>query len=234
MPNLLALLDGYEGDFNPSAIQKHVNNKAKEMGYSILFSDGDKNQYIPKSRFDQVNTEKNNLQSQVDLLQPQVTNLQTQLSTAQGSAKSTAMGYAIEAMASKYSALDESGEDLLKFLDTESLTLGNDGKITGLEDAVKKLREDKGYLFKPEAPQGGAPNLGVPNLQGTGTPGRPVSGAQVGGGQQENPGEIGRTISQLYGKGSRGNSTITHTTQSSPGVQSNIDSNYFFNQGRVL
>ncbi|WDF83627.1 phage scaffolding protein [Lacticaseibacillus pabuli] len=50
--------------------------------------------------------------------------------------------------------------DLQKFLDTDDLKLSDDGKVVGLDDQVKALRDSKPYLFTGEPKPHYEPNEG--------------------------------------------------------------------------
>lgn len=47
--------------------------------------------------------------------------------------------------------------DVLAFINKENLELQEDGKVKGLEDAGKALKEAKPYLFSENKPTGNAP-----------------------------------------------------------------------------
>ena len=60
-------------------------------------------------------------------------------------------------------------------IDKSKLLLGDDGKVTGLEEQVKALKEGKAFLFKDSAP--------AVSRQGSGKPGyKPKAGETSGGG----------------------------------------------------
>lgn len=55
---------------------------------------------------------------------------------------------------------------LMKLLDADKISLGEDGKLTGLEEQIKPLRESSGYLFADmPSERGGKPDIGGPSGQ---------------------------------------------------------------------
>lgn len=55
---------------------------------------------------------------------------------------------------------------LMKLLDADKISLGEDGKLTGLEEQIKPLRESSGYLFADTpSERGGKPDIGGPSGQ---------------------------------------------------------------------
>lgn len=129
------------------------------------FLDGE---YVPKSRFNEVNAEKKNLESaiaerdkqlkelknsegDVNALKEQITKLQAEnKAAAEQSAKelkdlrlSTAIRLAIGDTAQDI--------DLVAGLvDTSKLVIGEDGKVSGIKEQIKALKVEKAFLFKPE------------------------------------------------------------------------------------
>lgn len=53
-------------------------------------------------------------------------------------------------------SLGSNAERLMKFLDHESITLGDDGDIQGLDEAINKVKSDLPELFDPKRQVGGA------------------------------------------------------------------------------
>ncbi len=126
--------------------------------------------YVPKSRFNEVNEEKKTLQTavterdkQLEGLKSQkgdVESLQAKIKELQDSNKK-----AREEMESKMKdlrisdaiklAINDKAQDVdivSALIDKSKLILGEDGKLTGLDDQVNALMKDKAFLFKTSGP----------------------------------------------------------------------------------
>ena len=148
--------------------------------------------YVPKSRFDEVNEEKKNLQTAKKKAEEDLEALKKtagdnealtqQISDLQEAAKQKDAEYAeqIKSMklmnAIRIGITDAQDADLVAGLvDQAKLILGEDGKVTGLEEQLKAIRESKPFLFKAkEQDKGGR--------QGAGFSVWSVKGGNAGGG----------------------------------------------------
>lgn len=148
--------------------------------------------YVPKSRFDEVNEEKKNLQTAKKKAEDDLEELKKtagdnealtqQISDLQEAAKQKDAEYAeqIKSMklmnAIRIGITDAQDADLVAGLvDQAKLILGEDGKVTGLEEQLKTIRESKPFLFKAkEQDKGGR--------QGAGFSVGSVKGGNAGGG----------------------------------------------------
>ena len=146
-----------------------------------IVSDG---QWIPKAKFDDVNTEKNEYKAQVDTLNQQLGELQGKLKDNDGATatiedlkqqiadKEKEMEAVRKSNAIKLEVLKANPNDvadILPHLKDESITLADDGTITGLKEQIEGLKEAKPYLFKEQDPDGTGGSLGG------GTRGKPVT-----------------------------------------------------------
>ena len=121
--------------------------------------------FVPKNRFDEVNEEKKNLQTAKKKAEDDLEELkksagdnaalQQQITDLQNAAKQKDTEYAeqIKAMklanAIRLGITDAQDADLVAGLvDQSKLILGDDGKLTGLDEQLKALRESKPFLFK--------------------------------------------------------------------------------------
>lgn len=126
--------------------------------------------YIPKTRFDEVNEDNKNLKATVK-------ENATQLETLKNSAgDNEALKKQIETLQADNKKKDDDYQTKLKDLqlsnaiklaiagkvqdenivsglfDKSKLILGGDGKVTGLDEQLKDLKESKAFLFKEEKP----------------------------------------------------------------------------------
>ena len=127
--------------------------------------------YIPKTRFDEVNEEKKNLQTAKKKAEDDLEELKKtagdnealtkQISELQESQKQRAAEYDAQIKALKLTnairngITDAQDADLVAGLvDQKKLILGDDGSVTGLEEQLKALRESKPFLFKAKEQDG--------------------------------------------------------------------------------
>lgn len=128
--------------------------------------------YVPKNRFDEVNESKKQLETTVS-------DYKTQLETLKASAgDNETLKQQIADLQQQNKQKDEDYQKQLKdmqltnaiklaisgsaqdsdlaagLIDKTKLLLGDDGKVTGLEEQVKALKESKPFLFKEEKQQG--------------------------------------------------------------------------------
>ena len=140
--------------------------------------------YIPKTRFDEVNKAKKQLDKDIKARDTQIEDikknagdneeLKKQIETLQTENKTTKEKYEADlkdlqiSNAIKLAIADKAQDaDLVSGLfDKSKLILGDDGKITGLDEQLKSLQESKAFLFKTGKtetnynPAGGKENKG--------------------------------------------------------------------------
>lgn len=126
--------------------------------------------YVPKSRFNEVNEEKKTLTATVadrdkqletlkkstgdlDALKTQIKSLQDANKKAQEEADAKMKELRIND-AIKLAIVDKAQDvDIVSSLfDKAKLILGDDGKITGLDEQLKELQKNKAFLFKQAGP----------------------------------------------------------------------------------
>lgn len=151
---------------------------AKLEGVSGLtlanISDGS---YIPKAKFDDERTKVKNLTAQVndltqqltdaqknagdiDALNQRITQLTQDVADRDGKLASLSLDYDIKDAARAAKARDV--DIVVGLLDKSKITK-KDGKLSGVEEQFKALRESKGFLFEPE--QGGSNRGGFDGRQ---------------------------------------------------------------------
>ena len=134
--------------------------------------------FVPKTRFDEVNEEKKNLQTTKKKAEDDLEALKKtagdnealtkQITDLQEVAKQKDTEYADQIRAMKLANAIRLGitdaqdaELVAGLVDQSKLILGDDGKLTGLEEQLKALRESKPFLFKAkEQDKGGKGGAG--------------------------------------------------------------------------
>lgn len=150
--------------------------------------------FVPKTRFDEVNNAKKQLEADIKSRDTQLEelkkstgdneSLKEQIETLQSENKAAQTKYETDlkelqiSNAIKLAIVDKAQDaDLVAGLfDKSKLILGDDGKVTGLDEQLKELQENKSFLFKQneeaDGPQSGF-KFGNPNPnpgQGNETP----------------------------------------------------------------
>lgn len=153
-------------------LYKQVTDKLGDRKIDIV-SNG---QWIPKHKFDDVNEEKKQYKEQVDNLNKELGKLQKQLEDNQGATetienlkkqikdKEEEMAKIRKQNAIKFEVLKANPNDvadILPHLKDDIITIAEDGTITGLQEQLEALKENKPYLFKQVEPQGTGGSLGA-------------------------------------------------------------------------
>lgn len=155
--------------------------KAEAVKDVKAFLDG---AYIPKSRFNEVNEEKNTLKAQVTERDKQLEvlkkaggdaeSLKTKITELQEANKKALKDYEenlkkVRMDAAIKIAIGDKAQDadiVSGLIDRSKLIVGDDGKITGLSEQLSALQKDKAFLFKTEGGAGGyIPHGGKPPVK---------------------------------------------------------------------
>lgn len=152
-------------------LYSQVKEKLGDKKIDIV-SDGN---WIPKAKFDDVNTEKNEYKTQIDNLNQElgklkeklkdndnanetIADLQKQIADKEIELEKTRKSNAIKLEVLKANPNDVA--DILPHLKDDTITIAEDGTITGLKEQLESLKESKPYLFKEVEPQGTGGSLG--------------------------------------------------------------------------
>lgn len=127
--------------------------------------------YVPKTRFDEVNEAKKQLETSANDYKTQLEALKTsagdnetlkqQIADLQAQNQQKDAEYQeklkdMQLTSAIKLAIADSAQDcdlVAGLVDKTKLILGDDGKVTGLDEQVKSLKESKGFLFKEHNPQ---------------------------------------------------------------------------------
>jgi Phage minor structural protein GP20 len=97
-------------------------------------------------------TETERLQAERDAIKAERDAAKAEIEAARGEAKAQRIAAAILAEAAKQKAIDPT--DVVALIAKDAVTIGDDGQVTGAEDAVKALLEAKPHLVGvPKKPQ---------------------------------------------------------------------------------
>ena len=152
-------------DFVALGIEEDIAEKAAKASAEELKA------FIPKTRFDEVNAAKGNFETSyndikkqlealkgsdgdVEALKQQIAQLQTDMKT-----KDSDHEKEINALKMANAIMAELGDTtndpelVAGLLDQSKLILGDDGKVTGLTEQIKDLKESKAFLFKSKDPE---------------------------------------------------------------------------------
>lgn len=146
-------------------LYNQVMEKVGDKHKIAIVSDGN---WIPKDKFDAVNNEKNEYKQQVESLNQKLTELDGKLKDNEEAQQTIeALKQQIEdkeqelAQTRKINAIKfeilkanpRDVADILPHIDSDVVKI-EDGKVLGLEEQIKALKESKAYLFNDEEPSG--------------------------------------------------------------------------------
>lgn len=207
---------------DPAGIEAHINEQMKAQNIKMFLDDGVKDIFVPKSRLDgvlgQLRTANETITQQAEDIakvaqltkdntaaQTTIANLQKQLGDSQQAMQKLSVTTAVASTAEKLGFILPA-EDLVGFLDMDKLKVNTDGTVTGVEEALKNLKQTKPYLAKAtdgsgdEGGNGGDNGAGSGGAAGgTGDPGKPNNGA-VFGGKGYKAGQFGKLLGEQVAK----------------------------------
>lgn len=205
---------------DPAGIEAYINEQMKTQNVKMFLDDGVKDIFVPKSRLDavlgQLRTANETITNQAEDIakvaqltkdnasaQETITKLQNQLGDSQKAMQKLSVQTAVSEKAKELGFILPA-EDLVGFIDIEKLKVNADGTVTGVEEALKNLKQTKPYLAKAadgdggEGGNGGDPGAGG-NGGGTGDPGKSNSGAAFGG-KGYKAGQFGKLLGEQAAK----------------------------------
>lgn len=203
---LRQLLEGLD-DSIISKVGETIKGNAKELD-AKLFIDGDGEHFVPHARFDEVVNQRDSANSSIKDYQSQIEELGKQVEA--GSKAETTINDLKEKLSAQTALAKQATietrlhslvtdsiapvSDLLGFMDVEKILVNEDGTVSGLEEQLKSVRENRSYLFK-STEEGGEDNSNSQVGAGTGNPGNPGR-LGAGGKQPKEVGAFGKQIAQ--------------------------------------
>lgn len=156
---------------DPAGIEAYINEQMKTQNVKMFLDDGVKDIFVPKSRLDavlgQLRTANETITSQAEDIakvaqltkdnasaQETITKLQNQLGDSQKAMQKLSVQTAVSEKAKELGFILPA-EDLVGFIDIEKLKVNADGTVTGVEEALKNLKQTKPYLAKAANEDGG-------------------------------------------------------------------------------
>ncbi len=108
--------------------------------------------YVPKADFDAVNVQLADERATAKTNAEKYANFDSQLKAAKDDGAAALNAYKLDVEISRaFASANVADEVSVKAnLNMKNVKLGEDGKLTGLEDQLKSLKESKPYLFKAE------------------------------------------------------------------------------------
>ena len=170
---------------DPAGIEAYINEQMKTQNVKMFLDDGVKDIFVPKSRLDavlgQLRTANETITNQAEDIakvaqltkdnasaQETITKLQNQLGDSQKAMQKLSVQTAVSEKAKELGFILPA-EDLVGFIDIEKLKVNADGTVTGVEEALKNLKQTKPYLAKAADGDGGeGGNGGDPGAGGNG------------------------------------------------------------------
>lgn len=197
-------------------VKEVISKTSKELDAKI-FIDGDGQHFVPHARFDEVVQQRDAANGSIDSYKEQVATLskqvkdngdaQTTIQNLQGQLdKQAQLAKGAVITSALYPLISDSiapAADILGFMNLDNITVESDGKVKGLDEELKAVRESRKYLFKevevpaeqesPAKSPAGTGNLGNPGRVGGGVPepreigsfGKQLAAAQQTAGAQE-------------------------------------------------
>lgn len=167
-----------------------ITADAEEQNLNVIVDNKNEPNFIPKSRFDEVNTQKNQFKTQVGELSDKLTTLKE---STKGNEKFAQQIQDLQAEADKYKQQNESillnsniklfamqnnainPEDIASFINKDELVIKGE-EIIGLEDQINKIKESKPYLFNENKE---VDKTEIKGVKTNATDGNPIKGKQL-------------------------------------------------------
>jgi len=144
-----------------------ISKALEGSGFRVLISqvEGDKQEFVPSARIDEVTAQKGILSGQIDKLNKQLLKLETEASEnndptlvkkyqdmvkknnkLKADMNAKELDHKIDLAVRELKPLDV--DDFKKMIDRDAITRSEDGEILGLDEEMTRLRESKSYMLE--------------------------------------------------------------------------------------
>ena len=137
--------------------EKKVDNTSTEDVKNESKQESQPNNSIPYERFQQVIEEKNEYKNQLQNLQKELENMEDpeevkknyeqKLEEIENKTVRSRKEYALKTKALEEGVRKEALEDIVKVADLSKLMVGDDDNVTGVDELIKGLKENKSFYF---------------------------------------------------------------------------------------
>lgn len=161
---------GGEAQFDPTALSKEQIDQILEKNEHIWKADRLATLRDKGSKFDKLQTEKEEADKKALEDQGKFKELSEQQSTQITELQKTIQQMTLDqALTNKLSPLGVVNlEDALKLIDKSNINISDEGKIEGLDEAVESLKKGKAYLFNGGSSTGSNTSVGNPTNSSNG------------------------------------------------------------------
>lgn len=162
MADIKEILEANAEAFKDTDIETQYSGIAEKLGglgYDVIINNKEKAEFVPTSRLSEVAKQRDGFKTQVETLNSQLEEMRNNSKDKElrkelqelmdnnsrllQDLEETKVNTAI--MLEAKDAID--ANDILKFIDRESIKINSKGDVVGAEKAIEKLRETKPYLF---------------------------------------------------------------------------------------
>lgn len=136
-----------------------LNSTLSELGYEVLINNKKEAEFVPSSRFSQVVSQKNEFEKSVKDLNDQLEKMKTkddseinsqieQLQSENQKLIDKMNATKIDAEVLVLSTDAHNPKDILALVDKSKIKMNSKGEVTGVQEEIDRIKQDKPYLFR--------------------------------------------------------------------------------------